>query len=117
MERHHGMIDEVRIYNRALSAAEVSEISTVNTIATQERPNTLKISVYPNPTEGMLTIELKDIPGNWRLTAYDQMGKTLMTHASGNQTETIDFSGFPPGVYMVQIATSEGSYTTRIIKL
>ncbi len=117
MEYHYGMIDEVRIYNRALSAAEVSEISAVNTIATHERPNDLKITVYPNPTEGMLTIELKDIPGKWHLTMYDQMGKLLMTHASGNQTETIDFSGFPPGVYMVQIATSEGSYTTRVIKL
>ncbi|MCC7465458.1 MAG: T9SS type A sorting domain-containing protein [Saprospiraceae bacterium] len=117
MEYHYGMIDEVRVYNRALSAAEVSVISTVNTSATQERPNDLKITFYPNPTEGILTMVLTDIPGKWSLTMYDQMGKTMMTHSAVNQTETIDCSGFPPGVYLVKVATSEEFYTTRIIKL
>ncbi len=117
MEYHHGMIDEVRVYNRALSAEEVSAISTVSTIATHERPTNLKITYYPNPTEGLLTIESDELSNPWSLKVFDSMGKLVQTQILESQSETIDLRGLHPGVYVIMIETEKGMDSKRIIKM
>lgn len=117
MEYHHGMIDEVRVYNRALTAEEVSVISTLNTNTTQERPSNLKITCYPNPTEGMLTIASEELPNNWSLKVYDSKGNLVHSLIFEGQSKTIDWRGLHPGAYVIMIETERGRYSKRMIKI
>jgi hypothetical protein len=118
---HHGMIDDVRIYNRALSYEEVIEISShnfdCNTLAINEPGNHRNIKLYPNPTEGMLTIESKEMPGNWTVKVFDALGKLVQTGKLENKNGTIDLMELHPGMYFLKMETEEGTITKKIIKM
>lgn len=120
-EFHKGMIDEVRIYNRALSGEEVSEISSHNfdcsTLAVNEQGNNREIDLYPNPTEGILTIESKEVPRNWSVEVYDAPGKLIQAGKLEVKNGTIDLTGINPGIYFIRIETEKGAFTNRIIKM
>jgi len=82
--------------------------------------NTSGLHIYPNPTTGMVTIEWSNTQnGPASLTINDVTGKTVLkkswtvTTAAGK--ETADMTEVPAGVYFIQIATSAGSYTQKIV--
>ncbi|HLP96613.1 MAG TPA: LamG-like jellyroll fold domain-containing protein [Saprospiraceae bacterium] len=119
-EYHHGMLDDVRIYNRALSAAEVSALYLVevncNTISTHEAINEQNLTAFPNPTTGLLTFDWKVPPPDWTLQVFDLQGKLIQTIASNNPKESINISEMPPGLYVIRIDTKEDVYVIRAIK-
>ncbi|MBL7810464.1 MAG: T9SS type A sorting domain-containing protein [Saprospiraceae bacterium] len=120
-EYHHGMIDDVRIYSRALSAAEVSALFLVdvncNTISTHEGLNAQRLTIFPNPTTGLLTIEWKTQPLQWTVDVYDPQGRMVRDITSENLIETIDLNGVPPGVYWLFLKSETGTNVFSIIKM
>ena len=69
-------------------------------------------TVYPNPTNGTLTIEADDIEA---ISIYNMLGENLFeTSARGNLFE-YDFSPYGPGVYIVRIQTDKGTTTKRVV--
>ena len=66
------------------------------------------ISIYPNPSKGLLTIQWQDIlKDNINLTIYDLLGAKVkeLTITTGNQTRgqaSIDISNLPDGIYYVK---------------
>ena len=62
------------------------------------------ISVYPNPTHGILFVETRFIasqPSAYRIT--NAMGQTLMTGQITGETQQIDVSNLPQGIYFIAI--------------
>ncbi|MBV6439303.1 MAG: T9SS C-terminal target domain-containing protein [Haliscomenobacteraceae bacterium CHB4] len=121
IEFHYGMIDDVRVYNRALSSEEVSEVSSANfdcsTIASNEPLKYRDIKLYPNPTEGILTIESKDISHDLLIEMHDILGKLVQKEKLENNNRTISLKGLNPGIYYLKIETDEGSVKRKIIKM
>ena len=121
IEFHHGMIDDVRVYNRALSSEEVSEISSNNfdcsTISTNEADNYRKIKLFPNPTEGILTIESEELPHDLPIKVYDILGNLLKKEKLENNNRTINLKGLNSGIYFLKIETDDGPATKKIIKI
>lgn len=68
------------------------------------------ISLFPNPTDGQLTLQLSQaIKG--QLTLFDLSGKTLLTRDI-NSTDTsieLDLESFPDHIYLYSILTEDGS--------
>jgi hypothetical protein len=75
------------------------------------------IKVYPNPTEGLLKIELgKDFPGANSIEIYDCYGKRIIQKSLEDLFyHEIDLSCFPNGMYCLKIKNSEYSYSRKII--
>jgi hypothetical protein len=84
------------------------------------------VQVYPNPTQGELTIEISDYPTS-DMMIYDMMGRTVGANLYGRpnigrpqigQSQTgqsqivLDVSGLPSGVYILRI----GTQTAKFIK-
>ena len=88
------------------------------------------IKVFPNPTTGMLHIELNDnaltqssSQAVKSVTLYNTMGQQVkffnLTDAikqSSDQTITIDLSPLPAGVYYLTVATGEGNTRHKVVK-
>jgi hypothetical protein len=74
-----------------------------------------KINVYPNPAAGLVNIALKDQMDVFSVRVFDITSQMQFekTELSGSHY-SLDFSGFPNGIYFVEI-TSEG--TSSRIKL
>jgi hypothetical protein len=70
------------------------------------------LSVYPNPTNALLTIELnKQV--NEEFQIYSAYGELKLKGVLQTNKETIDLSSFPPGVFILKINSS----TQRILKI
>ena len=75
-------------------------------------------SVYPNPTQGNLFVELGNkVLGNVRLRVMDMSGRVVLddpftVQAGGRRT--VDMRGLQAGQYMVQLTTSKWVKTQRV---
>lgn len=71
-----------------------------------------KISIYPNPTNGQLNIELDNFQGETTLRLTDLFGKEIRKINMTNSSTTVDMSELTSGVYLL----INGSTTTRVVK-
>lgn len=76
--------------------------------------NTLKsVSVYPNPSSGVVNFNLPNGVVAEKATLSDISGKQIGVTINNN---TIDISRLGTGIYMLNLETSEGNVTKKIIK-
>ena len=78
------------------------------------------LRVYPNPTSGLLTLEL-DAPRatSLRYDLFDLTGRRLLSRDLGRQQslrEGIDLGSYPTGTYLLRIQSERGAQTVRLVK-
>ncbi len=110
-----GMIDDVQIYDRALTAEEIMTVMTGETIVgVESRPNQLPKGYslsdnYPNPFNPQTKISYTLASTDYiRLTVYDLLGRQIERLVStvqtpGTYTVTFDASELPGGVYLYEL--------------
>ena len=78
-------------------------------------PNSSVISIYPNPTNGNVSISLpSNDQGN--LSIYDAQGKLVQTSNSLKNGDVINLNTYTPGMYTFKIVCGDMNYIERIIK-
>ncbi len=76
----------------------------------------LSISVFPNPVEGELVLQIADLPiDDLRLQLMDIVGKQLLSKKIIAATTNIDMNNYAIGTYMLQVFNSSGSLKTFTI--
>ncbi|MBO4574247.1 MAG: C10 family peptidase [Bacteroidales bacterium] len=68
------------------------------------------VSLYPNPTSGLLNIEGQ---GAMTICVLNVLGQKIMT-IEATDNATVDLSGFGAGIYMVRIETENGIMTEKV---
>ncbi|MEL6846108.1 MAG: T9SS type A sorting domain-containing protein, partial [Bacteroidota bacterium] len=74
--------------------------------------------LFPNPTDGLISWEAdwqKPVSGNWRLLSIE--GKVLQEKAFSEGVRTsiqIDLGDLPSGIYLLEIRSTEGLFSTPI---
>lgn len=95
---------EVR--GQILRGSECMETSVIGI----EEAQATSFTVYPNPTNGIVSIASENLSGDITLT--DLFGKTLQLVKVSGVTTKIDFSNLSNGVYMI----NNGTTTVRVVK-
>ena len=72
--------------------------------------------LYPNPTEGMFTIELPWINDHAQLQVFDVAGKLLAEKQTRISINQLNISNLPAGVYFLKITAAEGQAVKKIWK-
>ena len=71
------------------------------------------VSLYPNPTDGRLTIEAEGIES---VRIVDMMGQTLLNRQFGRtDSVTLQMDGFAPSVYLIDIKSIKGEVKKRVV--
>lgn len=87
-----------------------------NTVATNELSNEESISVFPNPSSGIFTINLKNKTVAIKICVYDVMGNCLLNKdCHGEGSPTIDLSGLPKEIYFMKIVFDGKSVMKKIV--
>jgi len=85
----------------------ISSVNNINSIA--------GLSVYPNPTKGMVTVNLEKVSDNTSITVYDMLGKVIVTEALISRTTNIDLTGNEKGIYFINIQSDKGNVVRKVI--
>ena len=72
------------------------------------------VSVYPNPTDGKLT--LSKVAANTTFNVVSVSGQVVLSGVISNTANTIDLSSFENGIYVLQLTQEQGLQTIRIVK-
>jgi hypothetical protein len=105
-----GYLDDLKIYNYALSQTEVTSLFNNNTLSSPNfNQNNLEVSLYPNPANDVLNIETAlEIQS---VEIYNIQGQKVRT---ANQKQ-INISDLAAGIYMVRIQDTENNTATKKI--
>jgi len=78
-----------------------------------------EVTVYPNPFQDKITIDLSEFNSNVQISITDLLGKEIYSKSVTNQEFTIidlDQKDLRPGVYIVNLKSMEQSISKRIVK-
>ncbi len=75
-----------------------------------------KISIYPNPTTGQFTIDLRGSARPRSVEITDITGKLIKQLSIDNHQLSIDFENQPSGIYFMEIQTENNIIIKKIIK-
>lgn len=79
--------------------------------------NTLSLlTVYPNPVVNELSINLPSNIKEAQINIVDVTGRTVITNKVTKSSDKINVSNLAKGVYIVEIKTTNGTVTKKIIK-
>ena len=77
------------------------------------------MTVYPNPTDGIIKVNISNASGNNTLMIYNIAGQAVYTdkisEISNYFTKEIDLSGYSKGVYFIKATNDIGVLTKKII--
>jgi hypothetical protein len=76
--------------------------------------NDASISVYPNPTNGIVTVNCNNSIKSIQL--YDVQGRLLQTNLVNENETTIDVSTKSKGVYFLKILSDKGMKVEKIVR-
>ena len=74
-----------------------------------------EIKIYPNPTNGKITISLKEIK-NSNAFIYDKNGKLIFQQPLTHKTNLIDVNFLPVGVYVIKVVGRDFSVERKLVK-
>ena len=113
-----GLMDDLRIYNRVLSASEIAQYNSLS-VSNTEKTN-FDISLYPNPTKNNFTIDgyintnapvQIDIINNIGQVVYT----TSLTTHNGFIKENIATNNLTPGLYFLRLKAADEVQTLKLI--
>ena len=110
-KRFIGQIDEIYVYNRALTLPEVRAVknnTAVSLFTNKEfKTNNLNFSLYPNPANSMLNIDIESEIKSVEI--YSLLGQKVLS----DNKKQINISNLSTGVYMLKVEDVNGAIATQ----
>ncbi|TNF30545.1 MAG: T9SS type A sorting domain-containing protein, partial [Bacteroidetes bacterium] len=100
-----------QVYSNGNAAA--IRLITADNVGITETAVLEGVSVFPNPSEGLIQINVKD-QGVYNVEVVNVLGETIYVGAMNGNT-SVDLSSYTAGVYMVRVSTEKAAYTERVI--
>jgi hypothetical protein len=74
------------------------------------------ISIYPNPANTQLTVELPSNETEYQIQLFDLSGKVFVSRlVSGKTSEEIDLSDFASGTYLVKLSSNDFTVNKKLL--
>ncbi len=108
----YGNIDDIRIYSKALSASEVTQLYNEGSTSGLNKNEAIQlVTIFPNPAKESFYVKGSS---NERLhvSIADLSGKVLKTEVLENKG-LVSTQGLNPGMYLISVQTPSGSKQTQ----
>lgn len=105
------------IATSADGCVDTSSCVVVSTVGLENNAQVLGLDVFPNPTNGIITVLFENIESSkYNLEVIDATGRKLLTQTISENSTQVDLSSFVKGVYMIRISNEMLQNTYRIVK-
>lgn len=86
-------------------------------LKTPEATGEKTVKVYPNPTTGILTVEMTNLGDRGEITISNIVGEVVLKNPYNNREGAhIDLSRFEKGIYFLQVNDGKSIITQKILK-
>lgn len=106
------------MHNKHIGYSPVNEDKTIDInlfmVSTKDKPAPIA-HVYPNPSNGIIHIDLKGKSKLFSIQVSDESGRIIYTQTNVKQLNSIDLSEQAKGFYFIKIQTDTGIVTEKII--
>ena len=123
-----GIGPEIQNYNvKVTNEYECSSISSISIMYSYSactginvKGESKRVKIYPNPSPGIFTLVNPGFSNDIRVSITDILGKSIKTFflgksESGNTTETLDLSGYPKGMYLIEFGNDSQLWTEKLV--
>lgn len=101
----------------SIGCTEVDTFTVVDPFVGLDENGKEQFLLYPNPTNGMVNIQMSSTFSEGLMEVRDSKGALLLKRdLKGSQLQQFDLSGFDVGVYHVRISGRDFNETLRIVK-
>lgn len=66
------------------------------------------LSIYPNPTSGVINVEGLDPAVSSTIAIYNSVGKMVLSQQITSEIEKMDMANLPNGLYIIQVQNKDG---------
>jgi hypothetical protein len=84
-----------------------------------ETSNELSINVYPNPTEGMISLNIQGLDSDFSLKVLNIQGQVVMSEFVANRSNsylrTLDLSNLTNGVYFLEVRSNDMLKVEKVV--
>ena len=96
----------------------MSESEETTEVENEIKDDDVSISVYPNPTIGVVNVDIPaiDESGSNTLFLYDAKGETVLSRKRLRNSNTIDFMNTPNGIYILKLNINGAEKSYKVIK-
>jgi len=98
--------------NRNIFIARIKD----NTVEINQFYDDPTISIYPNPSNGIFYLKVKDLKGKANLEIFNINGYILYERRLSDGINLIDIKNYPPGLYFVRILSGDFIKTEKMLK-
>ena len=111
-----GKIDDIRIYNRALTSTEINTLylEIAGTSTTENFSG--NISIFPNPANNNITIETPSLTDVSTVSIYNISGQLIPQQMIGLNNYNLDISKLAEGLYIVKVCTAKNIWVNKFEK-
>ncbi len=109
---------ETRKYIQLKSAEIASTSSETQTLQEfEDLVSGQEIKIYPNPTQGMLNVEIPDLTETGaRLVVFNSQGQLIKDIKVNSNLSDVNLSNHPSGMYILKIIIGQETSEWKILK-
>lgn len=74
------------------------------------------VSVYPNPSDGLLNLKFESLQNNTAIDLYDATGRLVLSHKATGQELQLDLSDYASGLYYIKVKSGQAVETLKVVK-
>ena len=100
---------------KLISKPQTKSASAEESFAKLDEESMYLVSIYPNPTNGIIHIDMNNLTTPAKITIIDFTGKTVLSRKLSDEYSELDLSEFGKGVFIINIQSAELNEKRKII--
>jgi len=100
--------------NGSDTATRVDYIAVYN-VGVKELAGKGNMNIWPNPSEGSISIRMTEAAAKSSLEISDMMGRVVYSKQAESSEMNLDLGGLDKGVYILRVNANNSTYTQRLI--
>lgn len=92
---------------------DTSVCMSILTVADQDNASSIKLDIYPNPSEGLIHIDSKSFTPEW-IVISNALGQSVQRINDPKRTEWMDLSGYGKGMYIATMKIKQNLVVRKI---
>ncbi|MDQ3048698.1 MAG: T9SS type A sorting domain-containing protein [Bacteroidota bacterium] len=96
---------------------KLNSMGTLGPVAIEEYANE-SFDPYPNPTEGLININLGEVSSPLELTVFNNLGQSIYSEKiqrGASSLMNLDLKGNPSGMYYMSLRSEKGTETRKVV--